>query len=175
MSDSRTMAERRPAAATSSSSPTLWPFVSLTTLKSSRSTNSTPVILPVRLAVATCCAIRSWNSSRLGSPVRASWKARCFSSSSSWCCPVTSLRVKTRPATFGSARRSLHLAWMCTILPSSRVIRSSTTRGPDRARSRSRMKVRASSLAVCSATRSQKRLPTAATSPKTATVEASRT
>ena len=35
-------------AATSSSSPTLWPIVSLTTLKSSRSTNSTPAVVPSR-------------------------------------------------------------------------------------------------------------------------------
>ena len=52
---------------------------------------------PSALAAATCCAIRSWNSSRLGSPVSASWKAWCFSSSSSLCCSVTSRRVNTRP------------------------------------------------------------------------------
>ncbi len=49
MSDSRITADSRMAAATSSSSPTLWPMVSLVILKSSRSTNSTPVVVPVAL------------------------------------------------------------------------------------------------------------------------------
>ena len=111
VSDSRTTADSRIAAAASSSSPTLWPIVSFVTLKSSRSTNSTPVVVPSRLARASACAARSWNSRRLGSPVSASWKARYFSSSSSWRCSVTSRKVSTRPPTVLSPRRSLHLTW----------------------------------------------------------------
>src|SRR5712691_7446078 len=45
VSESRTTAESRVPAATSSSSPTLWPIVSFTTLKSSRSTKSTPAVV----------------------------------------------------------------------------------------------------------------------------------
>ena len=58
---------------------------------------------PVRRARASAWATRSWNSSRLGSPVSASWKARCFSSRSSWRCSVTSRRVSTRPPTVSVA------------------------------------------------------------------------
>ena len=116
----------RTAVATSSSSPTPWPIVSFTTLKSSRSTNSTPAVAPSRRAAATCCEIRSWKSSRLGSPVSASWKAWCLSCSSSWRCSVTSRKVSTRPATVGSSRRSLALTWTWTAMPSRRLIRRST-------------------------------------------------
>ena len=126
VSQSRISPDSRTPTAASSSSPTPWPIVSFTTLKSSRSTNSTPTVAPSRRAAATCREIRSWNSSRLGSPVSASWKAWCLSFSSSWRCSVTSRTVSTRPATVGSSRRSLALTWVWTITPSWRTIRRST-------------------------------------------------
>ena len=102
-------ADSRIPAATSSSSPTLCPMVSLITLKSSRSMKSTPTTAPVGRARAIARTTRSWNSIRLGIPVSESWKARYLSSRSSWRCSVTSRRVSTRPPTVGSCRRSLHL------------------------------------------------------------------
>ena len=50
VSDGRTDAASRPATAASSSSPLPWPIVSFTTLKSSRSTKSTPTVRSVRRA-----------------------------------------------------------------------------------------------------------------------------
>ena len=64
----------------STSSPMAWPSSSLISLKWSRSTNSRPTRLPLRLALAMACSRRSKNSRRLGRPVSGSWWARRSSS-----------------------------------------------------------------------------------------------
>ena len=73
-------------------------------------------------------------AARSGPGTAAGWAARSArrgrpgtcSCSSSWRCSVTSRMVSTRPATVGSARRSLALTWTWTAVPSRRVIRWST-------------------------------------------------
>ena len=66
----RTQSHRRSATAISSWSPTVWPSVSLTVLKSSMSTNSTAT---VGSGLASASSTRSMNSVRLASPVSESW------------------------------------------------------------------------------------------------------
>ena len=66
VSVSRTQACRRSAQPLISRSPAAWPRRSLTSLKRSRSTQTTAATSPRRLTVATACSKRSPNSSRLG-------------------------------------------------------------------------------------------------------------
>ena len=75
VSDSRTAEESLSATARSSSSPTLWPKVSFTFLKSSRSMKNTAMGVPLLRAVS-----RNWytfwsTKSRFGRPVRGSCRA----------------------------------------------------------------------------------------------------
>ena len=102
----------RLAAATRSSSPTSFPRVSLTILKSSMSMRSRATIVPLARAWAVACLARSRKRYRLGSPVSGSWRTWYFSSCSSSRCAVTSRRVSTMPPTAGSSRRSLHRTWI---------------------------------------------------------------
>ena len=67
----------------SSSSPAAWPRLSLTTLKWSRSRNSTARRVPWRSARALARASCSSSSTRLGRPVSASWRA-WWVSASAW-------------------------------------------------------------------------------------------
>ena len=99
----------------------------------------------------------------MGSPVSASWKAWCFSSSSSWCCSVTSRRVKHQA---GDGRLVAQVAAPGLDVDAPAVaagdplvhVRGSSSR----ASARSRMKVRARSSRSPSATRSQARSPSTA-------------
>ena len=68
-SPGRTAPAIRCAAATSSSSPTLCPWVSLTSLKLSRSMSSIAATPPQSWARARARSARSWNRSRLPRPV----------------------------------------------------------------------------------------------------------
>ena len=83
----------RRATAISSRSPTWWPSESLTSLKRSRSRNSTAAQVagwrrwPRRIAWSR----RSRNSTRLGSPVRSSCSASCWRRCSAWRRSVTSV------------------------------------------------------------------------------------
>ena len=73
-------ARRRRAGArprTSSSSPTSWPRLSLTSLKRSRSMNSTATAAPRARRAGSACSSRSSSSVRFGSPVSASCSAWC--------------------------------------------------------------------------------------------------
>src|SRR5207237_269390 len=67
---------RRPATSRRSSSPAAWPRASFTSLKSSRSMNSTASCLACRRAWTIICAKRSASSARFGSPVSVSNCAR---------------------------------------------------------------------------------------------------
>ena len=69
----------RAATSRSSRSPAPWPRLSLTTLKSSRSTNSTARQPPSRRALDSACRTRSLNRARLARSVRLSWNAWCSS------------------------------------------------------------------------------------------------
>ena len=60
----------------STSSPAPWPMVSLTRLKRSRSTKSSPTIPPRRPTRLSACSSRSSSSARLGRPVSSSCRAR---------------------------------------------------------------------------------------------------
>ena len=79
VSPGRTHVVRRPAPATSSSSPTAWPNESFTFLKSSRSRKSTADGCLPRGARATACATRLRKSARFARRVRSSWNAWCVS------------------------------------------------------------------------------------------------
>ena len=63
--------------ATRSWSPTKWPWVSLTPLKSSRSSSRTAPTPPTRATRAWAWARRSSKSARLARPVSGSWSAWC--------------------------------------------------------------------------------------------------
>ena len=84
----------------------VWPMLSLTTLRSSRSTTRTAMAVPARRGRASARETRSVNSDLFGSPVRASWKDRWVSSRCSERCSLTSRRVSTSPAIIRSPRRS---------------------------------------------------------------------
>ncbi len=75
VSPGRTQRPSRAPTAARSRSPAAWPRLSLTTLKSSRSMNKTPVRSPVRRARSRAWSTRSLNSRRLASPVSGSWNA----------------------------------------------------------------------------------------------------
>ena len=73
----RTQLLRRCATALSNWSPMLWPKLSLTNLKRSRSRNSTATARRWRAARVSAWPKRSSSRTRLGNPVSASWLARC--------------------------------------------------------------------------------------------------
>ena len=79
VSCSRRQLRSRPATSRSSRSPAPWPRLSLTTLKSSRSTKSTARPPPSRRDLARAWRTRSLNSARLARSVRLSWNAWCSS------------------------------------------------------------------------------------------------
>ena len=94
VSASRSALVRRAATATSSRSPASWPSVSLTFLKSSRSTNSAAPVVPFAAVRASSCSMRSTISARLGRSVSASCSAWWRSSP---VCRSTNRHARARP------------------------------------------------------------------------------
>ena len=88
----------------SSSSPTWWPRLSLTTLKRSMSQKSTATWLPVRSACSSAWSRWSRRSRRLASPVSASWNAWRASCSSNALRSEVSRNTMTAPG----GRRAAH-------------------------------------------------------------------
>ena len=76
VSGAQTTPRSRTATWRSSSSPALWPRLSLTTLNRSRSSSSKAMWSRRRARAASACVSRSANRARLGSPVSTSWSAR---------------------------------------------------------------------------------------------------
>ena len=94
-SESRMQPSSRRATSTSSSSPAPWPSESLTCLKSSMSTYSTPAPVPTRRD-RTSASSSAWvTSDRLGRPVSASCRARWLSSASARLRSVMSVSIAT--------------------------------------------------------------------------------
>ncbi len=121
---------RRPTAS-SNWSPAACPSESLTSLKSSRSTNRTATVPCVFSAASAACSRRLWNSARLARPVRVSWNAWWARSLSSRRRSVTSRMVITRPSTAGSSRRSRQVHSTCSSRSSPEIaVRSTPSRGP---------------------------------------------
>ena len=93
---SRPGAARPPAAR---ASPSAWPSVSLTFLKSSRSRKMTASGAPLRRRRASACSTRSRSSMRFGRPVSVSWLAWCSRRRSSALRSLTSRVFRTMPST----------------------------------------------------------------------------
>ena len=112
VSPGRTAVLRAELSSTRRRSPTLWPRLSLTSLKRSTSRNTTAnmplwwprAMAPCRRASAACR--RSMKRARLGRPVRASWKASCWSCSSARRRSVTSAPMEAVPETSPVQSRS---------------------------------------------------------------------
>ena len=97
----RAQARNRSATAMSSRSPSPWPRLSFTVLKSSRSRKRTVTGVPRRWASASAWLTRSRNRARLASPVSGSWNAWWVSCSSSRRRSLTSRVLSTTPFTVG--------------------------------------------------------------------------
>ena len=129
----RTLPMRRPTSI-STSSPWLWPRLSLIPLKPSTSTNRTPIDgrSPVRPRRASAWAMRSNSSARLGRPVSESWKARWLSSWRLWRSRVA-IALKESATWLSSLNESSSTRWARSPLPSRRAERLSVSeRSPDR-------------------------------------------
>ncbi|MCY1222497.1 hypothetical protein D9M72_345920 [compost metagenome] len=96
VSDARTDAAMRRAASSSNRSPWSWPRVSFTSLKRSRSMNSSASTSCVPRERSISCRSRSKNRRRLGRSVSASKFAWCRMTSSAWRFSVMSWISATR-------------------------------------------------------------------------------
>ena len=92
-------------------SPAAWPRLSLTSLKPSRSRNSTATDGVWRLVRSRAWSTRSLNRARLASAVSESWKAWWTSWSSSWRRSQMSRVLRTSPPTLGLSSRLVMVIW----------------------------------------------------------------
>ncbi len=127
VSPGRTVRSSRRATSRSRSSPAPWPSESLTTLKRSRSRNSTPTERWWRDARCRASWRRSSNRARLGRPVSSSWKARSSSCAATSTRSVTSRALTTMPSTAGFSSRLVATISMCRHPPSVWATRASNT------------------------------------------------
>ncbi|OIQ67659.1 hypothetical protein GALL_507610 [mine drainage metagenome] len=125
MSLRRRARPKRCATSCSSASPASWPHMSLTGLKSSRSTTPTASASPLRAARASASGSCCSSARRFGNPVIESWVARC----SKRCC------IAWRSVTSRKAHTEVDGSRVCaspTILPA----RSAMSVAPSRRRIR---------------------------------------
>ena len=129
VSPGRADALSRSPTTTSSWSPTGWPRLSFTTLKSSRSRNSTATGPSSRSARSSAWETRSRNSARLANPVSESWNACRRSCRSRRRRSVTSRLLRTMAPTSGSSRRLVIVVSTSRHSPSARRTRHSRLAG----------------------------------------------
>ena len=112
VSPSRMQASSRSAVSTSTASPASWPRLSLTSLKWSRSQNSSAIGRPVTAARARASEVLASRVARLGSPVSSSCDAWCASAScaSRWALTSSIIEMKYSGAPTVS-RASATVSW----------------------------------------------------------------
>ena len=136
VSAARAQQRNRSAAEISSRSPSAWPRLSFTRLKSSRSRKSTVIGWACRCARASAWLTRSRNSARLARPVSGSWNAWWVSCSSSRFRSLTSRVLSTMPSDRGVAgevgRQDLGVQPGAVGLAEAPLDRTGDARGPHR-------------------------------------------